>query len=108
MITDYIDPLVFLIALCVGLFYTYISTPAPTVVIKYPTPDNAGKITYVDDAGVCYRYQMKEVSCPADKSKVKIVPIQEVIPQPEFKTQKDQEIEQEKLKTVVPWWKFWA
>lgn len=110
MITDYIDPLVFLIALCVGLFYTYLATPSPTIVIKYPTPDNAGKITYVDDAGVCYKYHVKEVNCPTDKSKIKVVPVQEFVPQPTFKTKQDKE--QEKTKAAVeaaarPWWKVW-
>lgn len=75
-LTDYIDPFVFLIALCVGLFYTYISTPPPEIVVKYPTPFNAGKITYVDDAGVCYRYKVKKVSCP-HSGKVRDFPIQE-------------------------------
>lgn len=78
----YIDPLVFLIALCVGLFYTYISTPPPKVVIKYPTPFNAGKITYVDDAGVCYKYAVKNADCPKNKDKIKKIPIQEEVNRP--------------------------
>lgn len=73
---DYIDPFVFLVALCVGLLYTYVSAPPQTVVIKYPTPFNAGKITYVDDAGVCYKYAVKETRCPA-KGLIKQIPIQE-------------------------------
>jgi len=68
---DYIDPLIFLISLCIGLFYTYITTPYPQVVIKYPTPFNVGKITYVDKNNVCYKYQIEKVSCPTDKSKIK-------------------------------------
>lgn len=76
---DYVDPFVFLVALCVGLLYTYVSAPPQTVVIKYPTPFNAGKITYVDDAGVCYRYAVKETKCPA-KGLVKQVPVQETHP----------------------------
>ncbi len=73
---DYIDPLIFLIALCIGLFYTYITTPYPQVIIKYPTPFNAGKITYVDKNNVCYKYHIKKVTCPADKSKIKNYQIQ--------------------------------
>jgi len=68
---DYIDPLYFLIALCVGLLYTYISAPIPKIVIKYPTPFNAGKITYADQNGVCYKYSIQEVQCPSDLSKIK-------------------------------------
>lgn len=68
---DYIDPLYFLIALCVGLIFTYFTAPEPQVVIKYPTPFNAGKVTYVDQNDVCYKYQMKKVTCPTDQSKIK-------------------------------------
>ena len=67
---DYIDPLVFLIALSAGLVYTYLSTPQPQIIIKYPTPFNVGKVKYVDDSGVCYRYKMNKVMCPNDKTKI--------------------------------------
>lgn len=68
---DYIDPLYFLIALCVGLLYTYVTAPQPQVVIKYPTPFNASKVTYIDQNNVCYKYQIKKVPCPSDQSKIK-------------------------------------
>lgn len=66
-----IDPFVFLIALFVGLLYTYITTPPPRVVIKYPTPFNIKDTVYVDENKVCYKYMIKEVECPSDKSKIK-------------------------------------
>ena len=72
---DYIDPVVFLIAFSIGLLYAYISAPEPTVVVKYPTPENAGKITYRDDADVCYRYKVVETTCPV-KDMIKQIPIQ--------------------------------
>jgi hypothetical protein len=72
---DYIDPYYFLIALCVGLLYTYVTAPVPKVVVKYPTPINAGKITYIDDAGVCYRYKIEPKECPSDPQKIKKMPI---------------------------------
>ncbi len=62
---EYIDPFWFLMALCIGLLYTYVLAPQEQVVTKYPTPYNAGKITYVDDAGVCYKYKVESLSCPA-------------------------------------------
>jgi hypothetical protein len=68
---DHIDPFYFLIALCVGLFYTYLTTPQPQIVVKYPTPFNAGKVTYIDQNDVCYKYQIKKVDCPQDQSKIK-------------------------------------
>lgn len=50
----------------------------PKIVIQYPTPENAGKITYIDDAGVCYRYRAQPVSCPTDKTQISQVEIQDV------------------------------
>ena len=79
-ITDYIDPFVFLISLAVGIFYTYLTAPKPKIVIKYPTPFNSKKLTYVDDAGVCYKYRTETVQCPADKNTVRKVPVQQINP----------------------------
>jgi hypothetical protein len=75
-IFDYIDPVYFVAALSVGLFFTYITAPKPTVIIRYPTPDNSGKITYRDDADVCYRYRVIPTACPAARNLIKEVPIQ--------------------------------
>ena len=76
MIFDRIDPFYFIISFGIGVFLSYIFKPEPKIVIQYPTPENAGKITYVDDAGVCYRYKAINVSCPSDKSKIKKIEIQ--------------------------------
>lgn len=72
-----IDIFYFLIAFSIGIFLTYITVPVPTVIIQYPTPDNVGKITYKDKAGVCYKYEAEEVNCPNDKSKIVELPIQQ-------------------------------
>ena len=75
---DFIEPWAFLIALSIGLLYTYLTTPYPQIVYKYPTPYNAGKITYVDDANVCYKYKVQKVDCPSDSSKIKSIDLQTV------------------------------
>lgn len=69
-ILDSIDPLVFLISLFVGLAYAYFSSPEPQVVIKYPTPFNIKDTIYRDKNGVCYKYKIREVDCPNDRSKI--------------------------------------
>ncbi len=74
----YIEPLYFFLALFIGLFFTYISTPIPDIVIKYPTPENTGKIIYKDDADVCYKYRSEEVECPVDKSKIRKLTVQHI------------------------------
>jgi hypothetical protein len=73
---EYLDPLVFFIALGIGVFLAYIMNPAPKVVHKYPTVENAGKITYLDDEGVCYKYHSEEVDVPKDKSNVETIKTQ--------------------------------
>ena len=70
MLSNYINPYYFMISLCIGFFFVYILTPTPDIILKYPTPDNAGSIIYKDKADVCYKYKAKEVDCPTDKSKV--------------------------------------
>jgi hypothetical protein len=69
--TDLIDPLYFFIAFAIGIFIVYIYNPPPRIVIKYPTPENSGKIIYKDEADVCYKYKAEKVDCPADKSIIK-------------------------------------
>jgi len=64
------ESLFFWIFLAIGFFVAYMLLPKPKIVYKYPTPENAGKVTYVDNTGVCYRYKAREVPCPADKSQV--------------------------------------
>jgi len=73
---DYVDTLYFIIAFGFGIFLSYIFAPEPKIVIQYPTPDNVGKITYQDDAGVCYRYRSVSAQCPADKSLIKDLTLQ--------------------------------
>ncbi len=57
----------FIIAFAIGIFYVYISTPKPKVIIKYPTPYNANTIVYKhNDNDTCYKYTAEEVKCTAN------------------------------------------
>lgn len=64
-----LNPFVFILALGVGLFLTYITVPPPTVVIKFPSPSNAGKVTYRGEGDECYRYIAEKVSCEGAATK---------------------------------------
>ena len=73
---EYIEPLYFFLAFIIGLVIVYFIEPPHEIIIKYPTPDNAGKIVYKDDAEVCYLYEANEVKCPSDKSIIKEIDLQ--------------------------------
>lgn len=77
MFFDKIHPLYFFIAFAVGLMLCYVTNPKPDVVVKFPSPYNAGQVIYKDKANQCYKYQADKVSCPADKKLIKPQPIQE-------------------------------
>lgn len=66
----------FFLSFCVGMFMVYILTPLPEIIIKYPTPQNSGKILYKDSSDMCYTYEAKEVSCP--KEGLSEIPLQTV------------------------------
>jgi hypothetical protein len=76
--TDYINVTAFFIAFCIGIFFTYIYSPPKKIIIKWPTPENAGKIIYRDHADTCYKYKADEIPCPDDKSQIKKTSIQYV------------------------------
>ena len=67
---------VFLVSLSIGLLFSYLSAPTPTIIHVYPTPDNTSTIEYIDKANNCFKFDAKEVKCPSDKSLIKNIPIQ--------------------------------
>tara|TARA_Y100000768_G_scaffold383921_2_gene366935 strand:- start:452 stop:682 length:231 start_codon:yes stop_codon:yes gene_type:complete len=65
---------VFIVSLCLGLLFVYLSNPPPTIIYVYPTPENVDKIDYVDKANNCFKFNSQEVSCLGNN--IKSVPIQ--------------------------------
>jgi hypothetical protein len=70
-----IDPLLFFASLAIGLFFVYVFTPPPQIIMKFPSPHNAGKIVYRDKSDSCYVYKADSVSCPRDPTKIKPQPV---------------------------------
>lgn len=77
MFFDKINPLFFFVSFAVGLLFCYIVSPNPQVIMKFPSPYNAGQVLYKDKSDQCYKYQADKVSCPADQKLIKPQPIQE-------------------------------
>lgn len=71
----YINFPVFIISLCLGFVFVYLSKVETETVFVYPTPENAGKIEYKDRAGNCFVFKTRQVNCP--KTGTKHIPIQE-------------------------------
>ena len=76
MFFKYISVKVFLLSLCLGLLFAYLSTPTPTIIHVYPTPDNVNEMEYIDKANNCFKFDAKEVKCPSDESLIKKIPLQ--------------------------------
>lgn len=77
MFFDKIHPLAFFLAFAIGLLACYVTHPKPEVVIKFPSPYNAGKVTYKDKASTCFKFKADKVECPIDKNLIKPQPIME-------------------------------
>lgn len=77
MLFDKLNPLAFFLSFAIGLFICYITKPTPQLVVKFPSPQNAGKIVYKDANDECFKIEAEEVSCPVDKSLIKPQPIAE-------------------------------
>eukprot|EP00873_Tetraselmis_striata_P033900 jgi/Tetstr1/454164/TSEL_041083.t1 len=66
MLFNKLNPLAFALALGAGLMLVYVLAPRPKLVIKFPTPENAGKTVYRDTENGCYVYESEKVACGAD------------------------------------------
>jgi len=61
--SNLIDPNTFIVSLSIGLLITYLILPTPKVIIRYPNLSNIDNVTYVDNKGVCYKYNKESVNC---------------------------------------------
>lgn len=70
-----IHPFYFIFAFAIGLLYCYLTHPKPTVVVKFPSPYNAGTVVYKGEDDACFKIAADKVECPVDKSLIKPQPI---------------------------------
>jgi len=71
-----IHPFYFILAFAIGILYCYLTKPKPTIVVKFPSPTNAGKLVYKHDDESCFKFEASKVECPMDKNLIKPQPIQ--------------------------------
>ncbi len=55
----------FLTAFSLGLLFVYLSRPKPQIVIKFPSPYNAGHVYRESSGDACFRYKATRVTCAA-------------------------------------------
>jgi hypothetical protein len=61
-----IKPLWFFMAFAIGVAVCYVFTPPLQVVVRFPSPSNAGKFVYTDADSNCYTYKSDVVACSKD------------------------------------------
>lgn len=65
-----------IISFCVGILYVYVSSPPPNIVMKFPSPYNAGKVVYTNKLNECYKYKSNKVNCD-DHTNIESQPVLE-------------------------------
>lgn len=67
----------FVVAFSAGLLFIYLFTPPPEVVVKFPTPWNAGHVVYREpgSSDACYVVRATNETCPADKALIRPQPV---------------------------------
>ena len=68
-----IDILGIVLGVIAGIIALYTTVNPSETIIVYPTPANAGKVQYVDKAGMCYMYEKQYTKC---NNKSKTTPVQ--------------------------------
>lgn len=60
--------LAFFLAFMAGIFYVYTHAPPTKVIVQFPTPYNAGKTVYRDNANTCFIFNAHRTpgECPKD------------------------------------------
>lgn len=58
--------LAFFASFIIGMFVVYIMSPPPVVIVKFPTPYNAGKVLYKDDSDTCYVFEARKEQCTTE------------------------------------------
>ena len=72
----FINVKIFLLALFVGLFLSYILSPKKRIIYVYPNPSNTEKLRYKDKAGNCFKFDKTEMECPSNEDDIEDYKVQ--------------------------------
>jgi len=72
----FINVPVLIIALSIGLFFSYVIKPNTDIIYVYPTPENIDKIQYKDNGDNCFSFISEKLKCPSNKAKIRQYPVQ--------------------------------
>ena len=67
------DIVTFFVSFMIGILFVCLIESKPEIIVRWPTPDNAGLVTYMDRADNCYKYESAEVECTEN---AKHIPLQ--------------------------------
>ena len=56
----------FILAFAIGIGCCYVINPPPKVVMKFPSPNNVGKVIYRDSEENCFTFRADKVQCTKD------------------------------------------
>lgn len=56
----------FIVSFAIGIACCYVISPAPKVVMKFPSPNNAGSVVYKDREENCFTFRADKVQCTKD------------------------------------------
>jgi hypothetical protein len=67
----------FLIAgIAIGIIILYVYNGDKAEIVKFPHPENVGKLVYKDNNNLCYKFKAKEVDCAENADKIETYPFQ--------------------------------
>lgn len=73
---NFVNIPIFVVSFLFGLFFIHFSNEDKERISVYPTPDNCGKIEYIDKSGSCFEFEAIEVNCQSSPNKIKEIPVQ--------------------------------
>jgi hypothetical protein len=76
MLLDHINVLYILLGIAIGIIAQFVVIPEKKVIVKYPEPGKADKMTFRDSNGTCFKFTATEVDCKANEAELQDFPLE--------------------------------